>query len=334
MGCPIVLGQAVAVLYRRHMNIQAASGRRPASTVVTVLIGIVALTACGDSKAPSTTQVAVRVNKSEISVHQVNYALQGVPGGAANASDAATRQVVDRLVSQQLAIDRAVELKLDLVPEVQQALQEARRNVLARAYFERLASGLTQPDPAEVSAFYDKRPELFAQRRNYTIQEIDIEAPDAQLDALKKRLGEVPMPAFAEYLRGSGLRYKSRLLNEPSENLSMELIERLASLKEGQSIYLTRPGGLRVLLLVSAQPAPVTLSEATPAIKRYLLNDRGRKAVESDLESMRAAAKLEYVGRFGPIMAASTPASGAAATLSAASAAAPAEEVRKAPDPK
>jgi hypothetical protein len=76
------------------------------------------------------------------------------------------------------------------------------------------------------------------------------------------------------------------------------------------------------------------LSEATPAIKRYLLNDRGRKAVESDLESMRAAAKLEYVGRFGPIMAASTPASGAAATLSAASAAAPAEEVRKAPDPK
>jgi EpsD family peptidyl-prolyl cis-trans isomerase len=316
------------------MSTQVARSHRLVSGTVAILAAVVALTACGDSKAPSTTQVAVRVNKSEISVHQVNYALQGVPGGAANANDATTRQVVDRLVAQQLAVDRAVELKLDLVPEVQQALQEARRNVLSRAYFDRLAAGLTQPDPADVSAFYDKRPELFAQRRNFTIQEIDVEASGAQLEALKKRLGEGPMPAFAEYLRGSGLRYKSRLLNEPSENLSMELIGRLAPMKEGQSIYLTRPGGLRVLLMMSAQPAPVTLSEATPAIKRYLLNDKSRKAVESDLEAMRTAAKLEYFGRFVPIMAASAAASGAATTPLAASAAAPAEELRKAPDTK
>ena len=316
------------------MSTQVAHRRRLAWGRFAVLASAIALTACGESKPPSATQVAARVNKSEISVHQVNYALQGVPGGAANASDAATRQVVDRLVSQQLAVDRAVELKLDLVPEVQQALQEARRNVLTRAYFDRLAAGLTQPDPAEVSAFYDKRPELFAQRRNFTIQEIDIEASGAQLEALTKRLAEVPMPAFAEYLRGSGLRYKSRLLNEPSENLSMDLIGRLAPMKEGQSIYLTRPGGLRVLLLVSAQPAPVTLSEATPAIKRYLLNDKSRKAVENDLETMRAAAKLEYFGRFVPIMAASAAASGAAAASLAASAVVPADESRKAPDTK
>jgi EpsD family peptidyl-prolyl cis-trans isomerase len=316
------------------MSTQVARSHRLPSGTVAILAAVVALTACGDSKAPSASQVAARVNNSEISVHQVNYALQGVPGGAANANDATTRQVVDRLVAQQLAVDRAVELKLDLVPEVQQALQEARRNVLTRAYFDRLAAGLTQPDPAEVSAFYDKRPELFAQRRNFTIQEIDVEASGAQLEALKKRLGDAPMPAFAEYLRGSGLRYKSRLLNEPSENLSMELIGRLAPMKEGQSIYLTRPGGLRVLLLVSAQPAPVTLSEATPAIKRFLLNDKSRKAVESDLETMRTAAKLEYFGRFVPIMAASAAASGAATTPLAASAAASAEELRKAPETK
>lgn len=277
------------------------------------------LTACGDAKAPPATQVAVRVNQSEISVHQINYALQSVPGGAANADDAATRQAVDRLVAQQLAVDRAQELKLDLVPEVQQALQEARRNVLSRAYFDRLIADQTQPDAAEVSAFYDQRPELFAQRRNFTFQEIDIEVPDAQLGALKKRLAELPMPAFAEYLRSSGLRYGTRLLNEPSENMPMDLLGRLSSLKDGQSLFVTRPGGLKVLLLVSARPAPVTLSDATPAIKRYLVNERSRKAIEADLQAMRSAAKLEYIGRFAPIMAASAAASGAAATADAAS---------------
>jgi EpsD family peptidyl-prolyl cis-trans isomerase len=312
------------------MNLQFARSLRIASTMVAAWFGVLGLTACGDAKAPSTTQVAARVNNSEISVHQVNYALQRAPGGAANASDVTTRQVVDRLVAQQLAVDRATELKLDLVPEVQQALQEARRNVLSRAYFDRLAAGLTQPDPAEVSAFYDKRPELFAQRRNYTIQEIDIEASGAELEALKKRLGEAAVPAFAEYLRGSGLRYTSRLLNEPSENLSMDLIGRLAPLKEGQSIYVTRPRGLRVLLLVAAQPAPVNLSEATPAIKRYLLNDKTRKAIEADLERMRTAAKVEYFGRFAPLMAAPE----AASAPPAAGTPAAAEEARQAPDSK
>jgi EpsD family peptidyl-prolyl cis-trans isomerase len=323
-------GRVLADLDRTSMNIQSACGHRVASAMAATWVAVPPLTACGDSKTPSTTQVAARVNKSEISVHQVNYALQSAPGGAANANDATTRQVVDRLVAQQLAVDRAAELKLDLVPEVQQALQEARRNVLSRAYFDRLAAGQTQPDPAEVSAFYDKRPELFAQRRNYTIQEIDIAASGAELEALKKRLGELSMPAFAEHLRGSGLRYKSRLLNEPSENLSMELIGRLASMKNGQSIHLARPEGLRVLLLVSAQPAPVTLSEATPAIKRYLSNDKARKAIEADLDAMRAAAKVEYFGRFVPIMAASA----AASAPPAASAAAAAAEPRKAPDAK
>jgi hypothetical protein len=49
---------------------------------------------------------------------------------------------------------------------------------------------------------------------------------------------------------------------------------------------------------------------------------------------MRAAAKLEYFGRFVPIMAASAAASGAAAASLAASAVVPAEETRKAPDTK
>jgi hypothetical protein len=211
---------------------------------------------------------------------------------------------------------------------VQQSLQEARRELLARAYFDHLATGATPPDSAAVAAFYEQRPELFAQRRHFAIQEIDIEASDGQLEALKKQLGEMPMPAFVEYLRSSGLRYKSRLVNEPSENLSMDLIGQLVSMKAGHSVYVTRPGGLKVILLVSAQPSPVTLSEATPAIKRYLLNEQGRKAIEADIEAMRSASKVEYFGRFVSVMAAPAAASGVGGSLPAAAG----NEPRKAVD--
>jgi EpsD family peptidyl-prolyl cis-trans isomerase len=291
----------------------------------TITAAVIAFSACGDAKEPKPSQVAARVDSSEISVHQVNYALQRGPGASANPSDALTRQVVDRLVMQQLAVDKAEELKLDLVPEVQQALQEARRGVLARAYFDRVAAGLSKPDATEIDAFYDKRPELFAQRRNYSFQEIDVEASEEQLEALKKRLGEMSVPAFVNLLRERGVRYTSRLLNEPAENLSLELIGRLGEMKEGQSIYLTRASGLKVLLLVSAQPAPVSRREANAAIARFLTNERSRGAVEKDLNSMRTAAKVEYIGRFAELMAPAnaSAAQGAAADAASAAGAAP-----------
>lgn len=288
---------------------------------------------CGDRRAPPASQVAARVNKSEISVHQVNYALQRIPGAPGNPTDAVLKPLVDRLVTQQLAVDRAEELKLDLVPEVQQALQEARRDVLARAYFDRLTAGLPKPEGAEIAAFYDKRPELFAQRRIYTFQEIDVAASGPEIEALKKRLGETSVSAFAAYLRSSGVRHSSRLLNEPAENLALDLISRLAAMNEGQSIYLTRPNGLKVLVLIAAQPAPVSLIDATPAIKRFLANERGRAAVEQDLNAMRAAAKVEYFGRFVQVMAASDGAP-SAATPAEAVASASSEALRSDDAPK
>jgi hypothetical protein len=49
--------------------------------------------------------------------------------------------------------------------------------------------------------------------------------------------------------------------------------------------------------------------QARPAIEQFLLNDRKRKLVEDDIKAMRAAAKIEYVGKFGE----GAPAAGAAA---------------------
>jgi hypothetical protein len=69
----------------------------------------------------------------------------------------------------------------------------------------------------------------------------------------------------------------------------------------------------------------VTEEQARPAIEQYLLNERKRKLVEDDLKAMRAAAKIEYIGKFAQAAAsapAATPAvsSTPAAAASAASA--------------
>ena len=89
------------------------------------------------------------------------------------------------------------------------------------------------------------------------------------------------------------------------------------------------PNGVQVVVLAGSRSQPVTEEQARPAIEQYLLNDRKRKLVEEDMKGLRAAAKIEYVGKFAEL-AASAP----AAPTSAASAGATGADTGKAPEPK
>jgi hypothetical protein len=58
------------------------------------------------------------------------------------------------------------------------------------------------------------------------------------------------------------------------------------------------PTGAQVVVLAGSRMQPVTEEQARPAIEQFLVNERRRKLVEDDLKAMRAAAKIEYVGKF------------------------------------
>ena len=68
--------------------------------------------------------------------------------------------------------------------------------------------------------------------------------------------------------------------------------------------------------------AGLTEEQARPAIEQFLLNERKRKLVEDDMKALRAAAKVEFVGKFAEL-AASAPAAGAASAAAGPGAAVP-----------
>jgi hypothetical protein len=81
-------------------------------------------------------------------------------------------------------------------------------------------------------------------------------------------------------------------------------------MKDGQAVLAPSPNGVQVVVLAGSRSQPVTEEQARPAIEQFILNERKRKLVEDDLKAMRAAAKIEYVGKFGQ-GAASAPAGAA-----------------------
>src|SRR5262245_36926444 len=115
------------------------------------------LAACGkgeDKKVAS--QVAAKVNGYEITVHQVNSALarQNV---RPERAEQAKRQILELLVDQQLARQQALERKLDRTPNVVQALESSRNEILASAYLQQIAASQPPATPEEVKKFYAER---------------------------------------------------------------------------------------------------------------------------------------------------------------------------------
>ena len=257
------------------------------------------LAGCGDNKEKGPSQTAVKVNKEEITVHQINFVLQQQRGLKPEQTDAASREILERLIDQEVSVQRAQEMKLDRDPRVVQMLEVARREVLARAYGERVAEAAAKPTAEEVQAYYEKMPALFEERRIYSLQEISIQANPQQYAELRDKLSAAKSPAeFVESLRAGQFQFSANQATRASEQLPLSSLEAIAKLRDGQAIISQTPFGAQVLLLVGSRMQPVTLERARPAIEQYLLNERKRELLAKNIKEARATAKIEYVGTF------------------------------------
>lgn len=273
-----------------------------------IAVAVAMLAACGGGDKKGATQVAAKVNKEEISVHQINFVLQRQPGLKPEQAKAAGKQVLETLIDQELAIQQATENKLDREPNVVMAIEGAKREILARAYADKLAATASKPTDEDVAQYYNSKPALFAQRRIYVLQEFNI---DAEGEAAKV-VGPVAQAAkngsdLAKQLTAANIKFNTRQISQPAENLPLALIDRIGALSDGQSLTLPSPNGVNVVFVNSAKSQPVALAQAKPAIEQFLLNERKRKIMTDEMKRLRAAAAITYQGQFagGPSAAAS-----------------------------
>ena len=279
------------------------------------------LAACGDKKEKTASQTAAKVGKAEITVHQINFVLQQQRNIRPEQADAASKQILERLIDQELALQKADDLKIDRDPRVVQQLEAAKREIIARAYLEKVGEAAPKPTPEEIKKYYDEKPALFKERRIYSIQEIAIEAKPDQVPALREKLtASKNINEFVEFLKANEFKFAGNQAVRAAEQLPLQSLDAFAKMTDGQAMLNQAANGVQAGVLAGSRSQPVSEEQARPAIEQFLLNDRKRKLIEDDIKAMRAGAKIEYVGKFGE----GAPAAGGAASAAPATAPAPA----------
>lgn len=282
--------------------------------LVLAAIAPLLLASCGKPNPArmNDAQVVARVNDADITVHQVQALLQRPPTALQEQGDASARRVLDQLVEQELAAQAAREHEMDRDPGVVQALEAARREVLARAWQDRLAGTARAATSDEIDRYYADHPALFAQRRLYTLQETLVDLRDADVLRVKRLASEARGPSDLEDKLASGrFRYRTRQIAQAAEDLPLPLLDPLARLADNDSLTIQQGDVLRIYTVLHAELAPVNRRAATDPIAVYLHLERKRAAVREGMQNLRTKARVEYRGSFA--QAASSPASGAAA---------------------
>lgn len=136
-----------------------------------------------------------------------------------------------------------------------------------------LRAGLVTP--SEIHAFYVSHPALFEGRRLYSLREIVVSAPAAYLAGLEARVGVArSLKEVEAWLATQGIAYQTATFTHPAEDVPLALLPRLASMRPGDLVAVSSPEGASVWQLVESREAPLSETEAAPAIEQFLA---GRK---------------------------------------------------------
>ena len=268
---------------------------------VLMVVAVAGLAACG-SKDKKAGQSLVKVNGEEITVLQLNDELRRA-GVQAGQQEAASKQLIESLIDREVILDEAMRNKIDRSPEVMQAIERAKAQIIAQAYLQSVTSKVAKPSKAEIDDYFQKHPEFFTKRMEFDLQQLVIANKNFS-DELKlfidsaKSLDEV-----AEWMDRHGVPYARGQVIRSTADLPQPAVAKLLELPKGQ-LFIVGEGNNRMLNIITViKDSPVTATNAAPQIEQFLTNKKMKEAVEVEIAHLRSLAKIEYLNASAPVAA-------------------------------
>lgn len=253
-------------------------------------VALLVLSACNNKEKPAGQSMA-RVNGQDITVHQLNAELELL----GNTPGVSKKEVLDALIARQLLTDQAEKNKTDRDPRVMRSIERAKDQILAQFYLQNKLTNVPKPLPAEVEDFYQKNPQLFAQRKQFETKELTIDTKDLTPELLEKMEKAKTLDEVQSWLDVHQIKYRPTQAVRSSTDLPPALVKAFSEMPQGALFTAKRPEKSDLIALQNVKNSPLTLDVARPKIEEYLTLMKTKEASEVEIARLRAEAKIEYL---------------------------------------
>jgi peptidyl-prolyl cis-trans isomerase C len=265
-------------------------------SVVVVAVLAVWMVGCAEKSSAPAMAVAVKVNGSPISVAELDSKMKQYSHFPEEQKASVANTLLKATIDAEMLAQAALAEKLDADAVVSLKLVQAKRMILANAYVEKRRGDVAKPTEADVKAYYDGHPELFAERKIYELTELVIQPKPANEAELLAKLGDGKhFDEFSAWLVANKIPHGSRPHTAAPDNMPDDIVAKLKTLAVGQATAISGDGQLSILRVNGLQLQPMTLEQATAAIEKKLLDERMKQAMDDALKSLRDKVKIEYI---------------------------------------
>jgi len=252
---------------------------------------------------------AATVNGEKIPARQVEgLVAQSGTVPAEGERTAGQAEALERMIDQELLAQEARKAGLERDPRVVHAIEAARRQILAQAWLERVASAGGGEIRREVERFYQDNPALFRQRRVYRVLEVTAIAPQEMVAEIRKAAASSGnLYDVAAWLEARHVPFNVSTASRPAEQIPLHILPRVAGMRAGQIAVFPMPRGASIVQLLRSSAMPMTEVQAAPVIERYLANRRRVDIALAEVGRLRAGASIEYLGDYRALRAGPPP---------------------------
>lgn len=265
----------------------------------TILLGIglaLALSAC-NKKAEGQT-VAI-VNGEEITAAELNAELAGQNAQQGADKNALRSRVLQAMIDRRLLAQQARKDGVDKSPEYLNRQRKATEDLLISMLASRQIDTAQLPSDQEIQRFEAGRPQMFANREQWNLDQIRFTMPTdpavkAKLDATKT------LDGVAQVLTEAGITFVRQKNRLDTALVPQNLYGQLATSGSSEP-FIIPVGNLAVAsIITSREPAPIAGEQAKPLAVSAMRREQAAKLMQDRLKTVRQSAKIEYKEGFAP----------------------------------
>jgi peptidyl-prolyl cis-trans isomerase C len=282
------------MLCRAHLLFQR--GELMSQRIVLAVVIAVLLSGC--QKKAEGQAVAV-VNDDEITASELNSELKDQNVPATGNDQQARAATLQKLIDRRLLVQQAKADGLDKSPEFLNQQRRATEDLLIKMLISRKVNTSQVPSPAEISRFEASRPEIFANRETWTLNQIVFPIPKDK--ALSPKLDAAQsLDEVAQILTAAGILFTRARRKIDTAVFPHAIYAQIAALKPGEPFIAPGPGKAVASVIAAREPNPLTPEQARQVALNTMKRDQISKFVQDQVKNLKTKAKIEYQSGFAP----------------------------------